>query len=203
EQDVTGPVSGANDLGEVELDGGLAPEDGHEHLQLAALGVDLGDHAGEVGEGASGDLDHVTDVEGDAYLGRLARARDPDAGEHALLLLGGEGHGAGRGADEAGDAGRVAHDLPGLVGLVGVVAQVHLHEDVAGEQLAGGLFLLAPAHALDRDVGGHHHLVDAVGHAERLGPVQDVLLGLLLVPYVGVNRVPLVAHGLPSVNVRS
>jgi hypothetical protein len=47
---------------------------------------------------------------------------------------------------------------------------------------------------LDGLLGGHDDLVDAVGRTQRAGPVQDVLLDLLLVADVGVDGVPLDAH---------
>src|SRR5690606_14919036 len=144
------------------------------------------------------DLHHVADVEGDVGLGGLARAGDAEGGEHARLLLGGERYRVGGGADEARDARGVAHHLPGLVGLVRVVTQVHLDEDVAWEELLGLHLLVATR--LDHDLlGGDHDLVDAVGHPERAGAVQDVLLGLLFVPHVGVDGVPLDAHALTPI----
>src|SRR5215218_7960270 len=45
--EATGPSSDLLDLAERQLDGGLAAEDGHQHLQLLLLGVDLVDRCGE------------------------------------------------------------------------------------------------------------------------------------------------------------
>src|SRR5579875_2923556 len=42
-------------MGEVELDGRLAPEDVDQHLELQLVFVDLGDRAAEVGEGPLAD----------------------------------------------------------------------------------------------------------------------------------------------------
>src|SRR5207342_2123105 len=45
------------DLVERELDRGLAAEDRDQDLELLLVGVDLGDRAGQLGEGAGGDGD--------------------------------------------------------------------------------------------------------------------------------------------------
>src|SRR5579883_3034559 len=50
------------DLGEVQLDRGLPPEDVDEDLELEAVLVDLGDGAGEVGERAFLDAHALADL---------------------------------------------------------------------------------------------------------------------------------------------
>src|SRR5512132_3714301 len=58
-----GPLSDLADLVERQLDGRLAAEDGHQHLQLLLLGVDLVDGGGEGGERAVHDGDRLADLE--------------------------------------------------------------------------------------------------------------------------------------------
>ncbi len=53
---------GALDLPVFEFDGRKPSEDGDRDLELAAGGIDLVHAAGEVGEGAVGDLDLLADV---------------------------------------------------------------------------------------------------------------------------------------------
>ena len=67
------------DLAELELDRGLAAEDVHEHLELRAVDVDLGDRAVEVGERA-GDDPHLL-----AHL-ELERAAAPSSRPRASRL---------------------------------------------------------------------------------------------------------------------
>src|SRR5689334_16956420 len=59
------------DLGELELDGGLPPKDVDEDLELELVLVDLGDHAGEVGEGALAHPDALAHLVLEARLGAL------------------------------------------------------------------------------------------------------------------------------------
>src|SRR3954469_25045567 len=105
------------DLAELELDRGLATEDVDEDLELGPVDVDLADRAVEVRERAGHDP-HLL-----ALLVLQPRARlllrdpfDRAAGAERLLdLAAGERRRLGAAADEAGDAGRVPHHVPGLV----------------------------------------------------------------------------------------
>src|SRR6266567_4630975 len=96
------------DLQEVELDRRLPAEHVDQHLQLALLGVDLIDLAVEVGERSIHDPHRLADLELDpdlrGFLPHLLLDRP-----HLFFL---EGHRAVGGADEAGDARRVADDDP-------------------------------------------------------------------------------------------
>src|SRR6266498_3721524 len=56
------------DLQEVQLDRRLAAEDGHQDLDLVALGVDLVDDAVQVGERTVGDADRLALGERDLVL---------------------------------------------------------------------------------------------------------------------------------------
>src|SRR5919201_2126310 len=103
------------DLVEGELDRGLAAEDRHQPLELLLVGVDLGDRAGELGEGPGGDGHGLADLPLHPWPDLLDRLGLQDPG-HLLL---GQRRRLGARADEAGHAGRVAHHVPG------VVVQVH------------------------------------------------------------------------------
>src|SRR5438270_1316701 len=147
------PLVDLLDLQEVELDRRLAAEHVDQHLELAPLGVDVVDLAVEVGEGAVHDPDALPDLELDPDLGRLLLHLLLDRLD--LLLL--EGHGLVPGADEAGHAGGVADDVPGLV------RHHHLDQDVAGEDP----LLDVPALAvldLDLVLHGDQDLEDPVVH---------------------------------------
>src|SRR5919201_4512210 len=68
------------DLVERHLHRGLAAEDRDQHLELLLVGVDLGDRAREMGEGALGDGDRLADLPLDARLELLHRLGLEDAG---------------------------------------------------------------------------------------------------------------------------
>src|SRR5690606_29013538 len=71
-----GSGPGPSDLGdlvEAELDGGLAAEDRHQHLELLALRADLGDGRRQRLERAVGDRDRLADLE--VHLDRGGRRR--------------------------------------------------------------------------------------------------------------------------------
>src|SRR5919107_194203 len=106
------------DLGELELDRGLPAEDVDEDLDLELVLVDLGDLAGEVGEGT---LAHPHAL---AHLVLELRALAPGGTlglglvghvQGGLDVLAGEGHRLAGGAHEPGDAGGVADPAPRAV----------------------------------------------------------------------------------------
>src|SRR5919201_79467 len=167
------------DLVEGELDRGLAAEDRHQHLELLLVGVDLGDRAGQLGEGTGGHGHRLADLPFDPRLELLDRLGLEDLGDFLLRQRGG----LGPGADEAGHARGVAHHVPG------VVVEVHADQQVAGEDLAGDDLLLA---ALDlHDVfHGDDDLEDLLLHVHRGDAALEVRLELVLVARVGVDHVP-------------
>src|SRR5215213_2468515 len=106
------------DLGELELDRGLPAEDVDEDLDLELVLVDLGDLAGEVGEGALAHPDalphlvlQLRPLPAGGALGLLLVRH----GEGGLDVLAGQRHRLAGGAHEAGHAGGVADDVPGAV----------------------------------------------------------------------------------------
>jgi hypothetical protein len=104
--------------------------------------------------------------------------------EDAVDLGAGERHGLVVGADEAGDAGRVLHDRPGVVG------ELHLDQDVAREHAALLGDLLAVLR-LDDLLGRHDDLDDALLLLHRLASVLEIGLDLVLVPRISIDDVPL------------
>ena len=103
------------------------------------------------------------------------------------------GVGLGAAADEPGDAGRVAHDVPG------VVVEAHAHEQVAREDLLLHDDLAA---VLELDDVFHRDddLEDAVLDVHRAHAAREVRLHLVLVAGVGVHDVPAAgrSYGLGS-----
>src|SRR5262245_84508 len=170
-------------LQEVELHGGLAPEDADHDLELAALRVDLVDHPVEIRERPVDDLDLLADMEGDLadllrFLGLgLAALEDP---VHFLVR---HRHRPVAGPDEAGDARDVVDQVQHLL------VHLELHEHIAGEELAVHLDLLPLLH-LGHFFHGDQHLTEAVLQALQLHGLLDALLHLVLVPRVGVHHVP-------------
>src|SRR4029450_6818991 len=166
-------------LVERQLDRSLAAEDRDQDLELLLVGVDLGDRAGQLGERAGGDGDRLADLPLDLGLELLDRLGLEDLGH---FLLGQRGR-LGPGADEAGHAGRVSAQVPG------VAVQVHADQQVAREDLAGDDLLLA---ALDlHDVfHGDHDLEDPLLHVHGGDAALEVGLDLVLVAGVGVDNAP-------------
>src|SRR6202000_2726064 len=74
-----------------------------------------------------------------------------------------------------------------------LVGQVHLHQHVAGEELAFGVDLAAPAD-LDHVFGRHQDFREFIVQALIVGLLADALGHLLLEVRVGVDDVPLVAR---------
>src|SRR3954452_2469601 len=172
-------------LGELELDRRLAAEDVDQHLELELVLVDLDDLAGEVGERAFLDADGLTGLvleTGTAPLGGLLLVVGRDE-EELLDVAPRQRRGLRALADEAGDARRVADDVPR------VVVELAAHEEVAREDLLLDDDLLA---VLELDDVFHRDddLVDALLHVHGRDACLEVLLDLLLVARLGVHHIP-------------
>src|SRR5215471_19467144 len=166
----------------LELDRGRTPEDRHHHLHTTALGVDVFDRALEIHERSVDDAHLVAALEDGLRLRLLgARLHLP----HDLVhLVGGERHRSRPRTHEAGDLGSGPYEVPRLV------AQLHLHQHVAGKELLLRLpLLLVPD--LDHLLGRHQDARDLVAHAEDLGPRRDPLRHLVLEAGIGVYDEPL------------
>ncbi|CAI7634397.1 unnamed protein product, partial [Penicillium discolor] len=187
------------DLVERQLDRGLALEERDEDRELAALRLDLADRTGKTGERALLDRDGLADLEvdlggkrtgdGDAALGRdVLGGRDVldlDEGlQHVEGLFEAQRRRVVGVAHEAGDAGGVPHDRPG------VFRQLHAHQHVTRDAHAGDHLALA---VLDLDDVLHRDLdlVDLVLDLERRLALLDVRLDLALEAGVRVDDIPL------------
>jgi hypothetical protein len=74
------------------------------------------------------------------------------------------------------------------------VVEDHLHEHVAGEELARSGAALA-LDQLHHALGGHQHLAEELGEVVVADALEQRELGLVLVPRVGVHDVPLHLRG--------
>ena len=103
--------------------------------------------------------------------------------EDVLDLLARQRRRLGAAADETGDTGRVAHDVPG------VVVEIHAHQQVAGEDLLLHDDLAA---VLELDDVFHRDddFEDAVLDRHRTHAAREVRLHLVLVARVRVHDVP-------------
>src|SRR5438067_9672949 len=182
------------DLHEVQLDRRGAAEDADEHAHAALVGIHFLDGAVEVRERSVHDPHVVTLFELHLGLG-LERAFGELGGEPGDLVLAHRRR-LGGVADEAGDLGRVLHQVPGAV------VELHLHQDVPGKELAPGAALLALHHlhhVLHRDEDVAEELLQLV----LLDLLLERLLRLVLEARIGVDHVPLLVdllrlcHGGP------
>src|SRR5713226_2079695 len=170
----------------LELDGREPPEDGHHDLELAALRIQIVDGALEVHEGP---LDHphlVPLLEGGLELGLLGALLHLP--QDALDLFRGQRHRLVARAHEPGDLGSGADEMPR------VVREVHLHQEVAREELLLGLDLLALAD-LPHLLGRHDHAPDHALQPEDLRARLDAGRHLVLEARVGVDHEPLLRGG--------
>src|SRR5262245_42659624 len=154
----------------LELDGGEATEDSDHHLQLAPLRIQIVDGPLEIHERPLDHPDLVTFLERRLQLGLLGPLLH--LAQDGLDLGAGEGDRLGAGPHEPRHLGRRAHQVPG------VVAHLHLDEEIAREELLLGLDLLALPDLPDLLVRDHH-AADHVLQVEDLGPLLDGLLHLV------------------------
>ena len=173
------------DLAVFQLHRGRTAEDRDADLHAAAFLVHFLHRAVEAGERPVGHAHLLADFEQD----RRARPLHPFGGLlHDPLGLGiGDRRGARLAAQEAGHLRRVLHQVPRVVG------QFHLHQHVAGKELALGGHLLATAQ-LHHLLGGHQHLVELVGQALLGGLFLDLLGDLLLEARINVDHIPTLRH---------
>src|SRR5215475_12380241 len=125
----------------LELHRRQAPEDGHHHLELAPLGVEVVDGPLEVDEWPFDHPHLVAALEGRAQLRLLGTLLH--LAEDAFDLLRRQRHRPGPRSHEPRHLGRRPHQVPGVVG------QLHLHQEVAREELLLDLDLLALADLAD------------------------------------------------------
>src|SRR5437764_9549670 len=175
-------VLGLLDLHEVQLDRRRAAEDRDQHAHATLVGVYFLDGAVEVRERS---VDHAHVV---AFLELHFRLRlEGSFGELRRqprdLVLRDSGR-LGCVADEAGDLRRVLHQVPRPV------VQLHLHQDVAGEELALRGALLA-LHHLDDVLHRDEDVAEVLLETVLLDLLLEALLRLVLEARVRVDHVPL------------
>src|SRR5213593_525123 len=170
----------------LELDGRGPAEDRHDHLHPPALRVHVVDHALEVDERSVDDAYLVAAREHGLGLGLLGARLH--LSEDVVDLVVRQRDRLRPRADEPGDLGRRAHEVPR------VVRQLHLDQHVSREELLLGLPLLLVAD-LDHLLGRHEHTRDPLGHPEDLRARLDGLLDLVLEPRIRVDDEPLLRGG--------
>ena len=186
--DVADPRALSNrlDLRKVDFDTGRAAEEGHGQPDLLLVGVDLLDLAREVGERTTADahlLAHVVRDIGHNLLRHRLLGWDRLLTANAVHL--GRGDLAGvLTAEEAGDLGCGLDKVPARLG------QLHLDEDIAGEELVG-LLNRALATALSDLLGRYEDLSELLVEAALFDALLEVLLHRVLVAGEGVDDVPL------------
>ena len=79
--------------------------------------------------------------------------------------------------------------------LVIVIPQVHMDEDVPGEQFLHRDFFLTPTNVHHLFLGDKH-LLDVRAHLLHINALVNAVEYLLLLPGEGVNNVPSVCHAL-------
>src|SRR5262245_11843212 len=160
-----------------------APEHRDQHLNLFLLRPDFPDHPGEARERPVDHAHVLPFLERDDRLGlaRLALA------EHAADVVLWDRGGLGAGAHEAAYLGSVLDDVPELV------VELHLHQEVAGEEFALGGPPLA-LHDLHDVLFRDHDLLDRAFPAELLHPLLQRLLGPRFLAGEGVDHVPRRCH---------
>src|SRR5918997_4034310 len=173
-------------LVEGELHRRLAPEDGDQDLQPRLVHVDVGDRTREVRERTAYDLDRFPDGVVHRGLDLLARL-DPARVQEPLDLGAAERQRLLPGADDLGDAWRLAHELPGRV------VHVHVDEHVAGELALDGRHLLTVLD-LDDVLRRDADLAEVPVQTHRVDPSLQGRAHLVLVPRVCVYYVPLLQN---------
>ena len=179
------------DLPVFEFHWSRAAEDTDGDTQLAALGVDLFDDAALVLERAVGDLDHFADTKADLRFDLVLTFAD--LGEEALDFVGTHRDRAILRSGESDHPGRVLDEIPCLVHeLLGIVEQVHVHDEVPGEKLPGRLGFLA-ALDLGDALRGQDDFVNVVAHFLGLDALYEIVMHLVFLAGKHMHHVPLTA----------
>src|SRR3954462_5409490 len=179
--DTASLLAGLLYLHEIQVDRCRAPEDGHEYPHPSLVGVHFLDRPVEVREGSVDHPDVVAFLELHLRLG-LERPLGKLGGEPGNLVLA-DGRRAGRVPDESGDLGRVLDEVPGAV------VELHLHEDVAREELALRGALL-PLHHLHHVLHRDEDVAEVFVEGVLLDLLLERLLRLVLEARVRVHDVP-------------
>src|SRR5665213_2750680 len=146
------------DLGEIQLHRSGPSQDLHRHLQAVLLVVHALDDAVEVIERPLDNAHHFAGLEEYLRPRLVDTFLDATQDLHRLLIRDGRGL-VGCATDKPQDLGDITHQVPRLL------VHLHLHQHVAGVELAFALALLAVAH-FHHLFGGHQDLAEP-----RLEPV--------------------------------
>src|SRR5688572_2881331 len=161
--------------------GRRTPEDVHRDLEGALVGVHVLHGRIHVLERAFLDLDAVALAEVDRHLRLLLRR--VHAAEHRLDVLRPRRRRLRPRADEIAEAGRLAQREPDLV------AEIHLHHEVARVQLLALDLLLAAAH-LGHGLHRDDDLRDLLLQAGLLHPHEHVGADLVLATDLHAQEIP-------------
>src|SRR5690606_10492214 len=182
-------VLGLLHLAEIQLHGRRATENLHRHLQAVLLVIHRLDYPIEIIERPIDDAHHLAGLEQHFGLGFVDSLLDPTQDAHRFLV-------ADRrrllwsAADEAQHLRDFLHKVPG--GLV----HLHLHQHVAGKELAIALALLPVAH-LDHFLGRHQDLAELILEALALDALLESFGHAVLEIGIRVNDVPPQSHFQP------
>src|SRR5690606_17705377 len=178
--------SGLFDLSEIEFDRGGTAKNGDRDTHLAFLVIDFFDVAVEIRERTFLHANHFANLEKNLGTGLF------DAlfhlGQDLLdFFFGNRGRTVAGTTEEAGDAGRALHQVPGFVG------EIHLDQYVTGVDAAFRDGLLATLH-FDDFFRRNQNLTEAVFKAGPGNAVDQRTLHAFLHSGINVNDIPTLAH---------
>src|SRR6185436_141728 len=185
------PIVGLSflDLTEVELHGRRAPQNLHRHLQAVLLVVHRLHDAVEVVERSFDDAHHFAGLEQHFRLRLVDAFLDAPQDAHRFLF-GDRSRLLGRAADEAEHLRHFLHEVPGLL------VHLHLHQHVAGEELAVALALLTVAHLHDL-FGRHEDLAELFLQTLQPDALLQSVRDAVLEVRIGMHDVPAQRHSQP------
>src|SRR5690606_24780093 len=86
--------------------------------------------------------------------------------------------------------------------MISLVRQIHLHQHIAGEELALGIDL-ATAAKFDNFLCRHQHFIEMLSKPVAFRLLTDRLRDLLFEVRIGVDDIPAFGHGAPQLPIPS